>query len=514
MKKSSLVILALITFLGLGLRLYHLDSRPLGFTWDEAALGYNAYSLIKTGKDEYGKILPIVFKSFGDYKPGLYVYFSVPIIKIFGLNEFATRLPSAVFGVLTIVVLYLLTRNLAAGFLFAINPWSIHFSRGAWEANVFVFLLVLGTHTFLKKRYLLTAVLFGLTFWTYQGAKMFTPLLTLLLLFIYRQELNIKKLVAPTILGFAILLPILWGFTTQSGRLKVFSVFSYTRADEVVSNILKADGGRDLFGFHAEIVDQVRGIAQRFLNHLSPKYLFFTGDWSNLRQSTPYYGYFHLPEIITILVGLMVLLRTKNKQTKLLLGWLFLAIIPSALSRDIISGVRSLPMVIPLTILSGIGLSKLKWVLLPVILFFVIYFSDLYFVHSPFFVAKDWLSGYKPALMAAKQFIDKYDRVVITDVFGQPYIFVLFYYQVDPSKYQVSAKLLENANGDVGEIKTFDKYQFRRIYWPTERGARSTIFIGNESDLPARDMNPENLIKIKDVYYPDKTHALRVVALQ
>lgn len=514
MRKSSLVILTLVILLGFSLRLYRLDTRPLGFTWDEAALGYNAFSLIKTGRDEYGKILPIVFKSFGDYKPGLYIYFAVPAIKLFGLSEFTTRLPSAIVGTLTIIVLYLLTRNLSASFLFAINPWSIHFSRGAWEANVFVFLLVLGTHTFIKKKYLLTAIFFGLTFWTYQGAKMFTPLLTLLLLYIYRQELNLKKLITPAILGLVILLPILLGLSSQSGRLKVFSVFSYTRSSEVVASILKADGGRDLLGFHAEIVDQVRGIAQRYLNHLSPKYLFFTGDWSNLRQSIPYYGYFHLPEIVTILIGLVVLLRTNNQLTKLLLGWLFLAVVPSALSRDIVSGVRSLPMIIPLTIISGIGLSRLFKPYFLLLLLSTFYFLDLYFVHAPFFVAKDWLAAYKPAFIAMEPFKDKYKKIVITNVFGQPYIFMLFYYKIDPTTYQASARLLENANGDVGEVKTFDKYEFRRIYWPAERGGASTIFIGNESDLPSQDMNPLNLIKIKDVYYPDKTHALRVVALQ
>lgn len=343
---------------------------------------------------------------------------------------------------------------------------------------------------------------------------MFTPLLMLLLIFIYRNELNIKKLIAPMILGFVILLPILLGFSTQSGRLKVFSVFSYARSSEVVANILKADNGRDLFGFHAEIIDQIRGIAHRYLNHLSPKYLFFTGDWSNLRQSIPYYGYFHLPEILTILIGSVILLRTNNQLTKLVLGWILLAIVPSALSRDIVSGVRSLPMVVPLIILSGIGLSRLKVFLIPIILLFLIYFCDLYFVHAPFFVAKDWLVGYKPALLAAQPFIDKYQKIVMTDVMGQPYIFVLFYYKIDPRLYQSSAKLAESKNGDVGEVKTFDKYEFRRIYWPAERGGTSTMFIGNESDLPAQDMNPENLIKIKDVYYPDKTHALRVVALQ
>src|SRR3989344_1788176 len=520
------ISLSVIILLGLALRLYHLDSRPVGFTWDEAALGYNAYSLLKTGKDEYGKILPVVFKSFGDYKPGLYIYLTVPMVKIFGLNEFATRLPSAILGTLTILIVYLLVcelfvtchLSLVTSLILAINPWSIHFSRGAWEANVSLFITTLAVLLFLKKRYLFSSIFFALTFWTYQGSKMFTPLLVISLLLIYKPK--IKKLIWPGLLGLLMLLPVLWNFGSQSGRLKIFNVFGYTRSSEVVNKILNADDQKDIWGFHAEIIDQIRGVGQRYLNHLSPKFLFFTGDWSNLRQSTPYYGYFHLPEIITILVGLVILLRTNNQLTKLLLGWLLLAILPSALSRDIVSGVRSLPMVIPLTILSGIGLAKLmsnKFLSLchfVTLLLFLIYFTDLYFIHSPLFVAKDWLYAYKPALQALAPIKDKYNKIIFSDVFGQPYIFVLFYYQVNPATYQVSAKLQEDSAGDVGQVTTFDKYEFRRIYWPIDRSEKSTIFVGDQFELPEKDMNLANLIRIKEVFYPNGEHALRIVALQ
>jgi predicted membrane-bound mannosyltransferase len=146
--KKYLLLLVVTVLLGTGLRIWRLGDRPSGFTWDEAALGYNAYSLLKTGKDEYGKTLPIVLKSFGDYKPALYSYFLVPMTAIGGLNQFTTRLPSAVFGSLGIIVIFLLTSKmfgksagLAAAGLLTINPWAIQFSRGAWEANVNLVLL-------------------------------------------------------------------------------------------------------------------------------------------------------------------------------------------------------------------------------------------------------------------------------------------------------------------------------------------------------------------------------------
>src|SRR3989344_289927 len=126
----KLILISLLLF-GLGLRVFHLDLRPLGFSWDEAALGYNAYSLLKTGRDEHGQAAPIVFKSFGDFKPGLYIYFAVPSVALLGLSEFSTRLPSALFGTLSIALVYILARLLLSrsaatysALLLAINPWA------------------------------------------------------------------------------------------------------------------------------------------------------------------------------------------------------------------------------------------------------------------------------------------------------------------------------------------------------------------------------------------------------
>lgn len=504
--------LILILIFSLVLRVFMLGNRPLGFTWDEAAHGYNAYSLLKTGRDEYGKILPIVLKSFGDYKPGLYTYFTVPSIGVFGLNEFATRLPSAVFGMLLVAVVYVLSKNKFAALLMAINPWAMHFSRGSWEANLSLLLTTLGAVLFIRKRLWLSALFFGLTFWAYQGAKMFTPLLAISLFLIYRPV--IKSLVKPLLLLALLLVPIVLGFSTQSGRLKVFSVFSYTRSSDVIDEIKQQDNSPLYFPlFHSEAYDQLRGITRRYLNHLSPYYLFVAGDWTNLRQSIPYYGYFHLPEIITILIGLIVLLKANNQLTKLLISWLLLAILPSALSRDLVSGVRSLPMVVPLTIISALGLSKAKY-LLPVILLFFVYFLDLYFLHLPYFTGKDWLYPYKPALKLVSQYQDSYNRIIFTNTLGQPYIFMLFYYQIDPAIYQAQSKLVANAQGDVGQVTKYGKFVFKRVDWPAERGDSSTIFVGDQFELPEQDMNPTNIKRLGEIYYPNGAHALRIVVLE
>ena len=239
--------------------------------------------------------------------------------------------------------------------MLAIMPWAIHFSRGAWEANLALFLTTLAVLLFVKKRYWLSYALFWPDVLVLSRRQNVYPLLLVSLYLIYRP--NIKLLIKPLIFLILLILPIILGLGSQSGRLKVSSVFSYSRSASVVEEIKHQDKDNTfLFTlFHSEIIDQGREYLQRYLNHLSPYYLFFAGDWQSLRHSISYYGYLHIPEIVTILIGLVVLLRTNNQLTRLLMVWLLLAPLPSALSRDLVSGVRSLPMVVPLTIIFGIG---------------------------------------------------------------------------------------------------------------------------------------------------------------
>src|SRR3970040_1732828 len=96
--KKSLFFLLLILVLAALLRFYHLGTIPPSLYSDEINQGYNAYSLMLTGRDEHGLFLPVSLRSFGDWKPPLPAYLMIPPIYLFGLNEFSVRLPSAILG--------------------------------------------------------------------------------------------------------------------------------------------------------------------------------------------------------------------------------------------------------------------------------------------------------------------------------------------------------------------------------------------------------------------------------
>ena len=106
-------LLLLIILLAGFLRFYNISNIPPSLNWDEAALGYNAYTLGLDGKDEFGKFLPVQYlESFGDFKPVLYSYLAAVPVKIFGLGEFGVRFPSALLGTLTVFLTYFLVKEI------------------------------------------------------------------------------------------------------------------------------------------------------------------------------------------------------------------------------------------------------------------------------------------------------------------------------------------------------------------------------------------------------------------
>ena len=141
MKKREGLLLILALVLGIFFRFWRLGETPKGFYFDEAALGYNAFSIMKTGRDEYGMNLPILFRSFADFKTPIYTYFLVPIYKVLGMSIWSTRLLSAVSGVIIVLFGFLIVKKISKNnrlalltcLLMAISPWLIMFSRTSYE---------------------------------------------------------------------------------------------------------------------------------------------------------------------------------------------------------------------------------------------------------------------------------------------------------------------------------------------------------------------------------------------
>jgi len=139
------------------LRLWNLGSLPRGFFRDEAALGYNAFSIWTSGKDEFGATLPLVFRSFEVFFLPLYVYITAPLVGFFGLSEFSSRLLSSLSGIASLFFVYLIGKKIwdkktgiFALLVLAVSPWHIFYSRGAFEGNLALTLFTSGFYFWLN----------------------------------------------------------------------------------------------------------------------------------------------------------------------------------------------------------------------------------------------------------------------------------------------------------------------------------------------------------------------------
>src|SRR5690349_4553506 len=143
MKKWALVILILAAFI---IRFYKVSEVPNGLYYDELDAGYQARSLIQTGKDYRNTFSPFFVNSFLDPRPPFPIYATVLSTLIFITPELQVRMASVIVGTLNVLLVFLLIYQLWKKFLpafliatvLATNPWAIQFSRFNHEANLTV----------------------------------------------------------------------------------------------------------------------------------------------------------------------------------------------------------------------------------------------------------------------------------------------------------------------------------------------------------------------------------------
>lgn len=522
MKKNILLLLLIVLIAGL-LRFWQLGKVPSSPDWDEVALGYNAYSIMQTGRDEYGKFLPIVLRSYDDYKPALYAYLAIPSISLLGLTVEAVRLPSALLGTLTIIFVYFLTKELfkkeeialVSSFLLAISPWHIQFSRIAFESNAGLSFNIFAILLFLKglKKpiwLILSSLFFGLSIYVYQSEKIFVPLLVLSLLLIFRKDfmrISLKFISAAFFIGLLIVLPMLTYIITNKNafdRAKGVSIFSEETPASASQKLLDDIKNNDKVGL---VFDNRRFILGKevisgYLSHFDLKWLFLNGDIA--RHHAPEMGLLYLFELPFLLTGIYLLAFGKfDRRTKIFIfSWFLIAPIPASVTSGVPHAVRTLNFLPTFQIFTSIGLLTVLSMLFldkhklsgieikyPIILFLgvfsvfnFLYYLDQYFIQQNFLNAYDWQYGYEKTFAYVSKISQNYKKIVISNQppMDQSYMFVLFYLKYPPSKYQLEGQY---ASGGFRENHKFGKFEFRPLHWDSEERAKDILYVGRPFDF-------------------------------
>lgn len=527
--RKNILLLSIIILLGFFLRFYHIGSVPPSLNWDEASIGYNAFSILNTGKDEYGKLFPLTFQSFGDFKQPVYIYLTTIPILFFGLNEISVRMPSALLGSVSIIFVFLLVKEffynskskqyyaLTSAILYAFSPWSIQFSRFASEANVGICFIIAAVFFFLyavrrnKLGYLLVAdMLFVLSIYTYHSQKIFTPLLIGVLFFShYKYFLKSWSKAVIFIICF-VFLNLFW-IIDPSATARGKSVLFTSEQTQLLENPIKYEledrNSEDILGsfLHNRRVVYAKTFLNNYLSHFSPTFLFINGD--NARHHAPYMGVEYLVSLPFLIVGILYLWKNYRHQAKIITIWILIAPITSSLAIDSPNAIRSMMFLPVIQICVALGIwnfysvkkENMKRVVLVVISLLyisnVIYYVHQYFDNTNLLYARYWQFGYRDGVKYANSVQDS--KVFFASDVEQAYIFYLFYSKKDPSTY------LRNGGS---KITKGDCYQIENSYFGDCSKYFDSGYFVSSKPLPSNLVMQDR----EDILFPDKTVALSI----
>lgn len=531
------IFLAGIILVAVTLRFWNLGHTPGGFHIDEAAYGYNAFSIVTTGKDEFGKTLPLVLESFGEYKPALYAYLTIPSILIFGLNEMAVRLPTAIFGSLSVLIFYLLVRRLTrnenisllSALLLAISPWHINLSRTTSEVVVSLFFILLLVYAALeikekfKLQWFSLALLSGfLAIGSYTASRLYVIIITGLILFMFiKFKNNIIGLNKRIILlcSALIVIGIIFSVLDSTSRFQQVSIFSSPETKLVLEEQIREDEFSNVLvtrAIHNKAINFSRTILKNYSEYLTFDFLFLSGGYP-FRVRIPDSGLFYFWQIPFFIAGGYVLLRRKEKLLLFLFGWIGLLLIPTALTFDEIPNIyRSLIILPPALVILAIGIYEIfsyklinrnlsKLLILAIFLIGLIellFFQHQYYVHQE--KHQPWYRGfaYKDLISTINDLSSDYDKIYFTKSHSGPHIYILFFNKYDPATYQK-----EGSPGDP-DFGGFGKYTFfGQDCLPEEKKPNEKFLYINKGEC----VPGENAKLLKTIYWADKSPAFKVL---
>ena len=528
-----------IVVIAIFLRFFQLSSVPPSPSLDEVSIGYNAFSIIKTGADEFGNKFPVLLRAYDDWRPALYVYTVIPFVKIFGLNVLAVRLPSAILSVLSVFATFFLAKelfkkkNVAIGLfsalLLAISPWHVYISRLGHEANLAISCLIFGLCFFFKyknnlgkpKFLYLASFFFALSFDSYQSTKIVVPLVVAVLFLIYFKELIARKksIILASLLGVVLCVPILFYSFSPNGliRFKATNLFSSNPQliEKSAKQVLEDKQNKNYIGMfiHNRRVYYSILFSQAYLSHLSPFWLYI--PTVDAQFKVPNFSLFYFFEFPLLVFGFFIFTKISNKKNLLfLILWMLLAIIPGAISNGYPHAMRIFNLLpAPQIIEAGALIYLLTYlkekfgVLGKIIIFLslflsIVNFSISYFIFFPKDLSSQFQYGVIQSLKEAKSIEGNYKSVIVSNQknLSQSYMYYLFSQSYDPKLYQKNGGTISggyDANHKIGN------FYFEDI--------KSASHSGSLLVIDASDFKKKEMKIIKKIHFLDGKDAIYLV---
>lgn len=543
-------ILLLIVILAAAFRFSYLVYNPPSLNWDEISHGYNAYSILKTGGDQWGQKFPIFnFRAYGDYPTTLNLYLTIPFIAIFGLTEFAIRFPHALFGTLTVISIYYLAfgitkkRNvsLLAALLAGIEPWYVFSSRSVLQSNLSVFFLITAGAFFVnreKNKWMLplSFVSLFLTLFAYHTTRIFSPLMLFGLLIIYRNEffdfLKRNKvwgsILSIFIAGFFILSVVILRTPesrARSGVLFLIDQGAVNRIESLRTVSKLPDTVKRLI--YNRPVYFVEAFSKNYISYFSPQFLFLQGG-TQYQFSIPGRGLLNPVGLPFFYIGLVLLIiySFKNKNYRVILLWIILAPIPASITNEsfaVIRATTTLPIpeiLVALGFYWVIGKIGKKFATVITVIFFVAmylfaenYFVD-YFSSYRANYSWSWQYGYQQVVDYSKNHYSDYDKIIVTKKYGEPHEYFLFFLKYDPAKYLGDPNKITFFQSDWWWVDHFDKFWFVNDWQVKELVTESKVKIDCSKIkcllITSPDNAPPGWKKLETVNFLDGSQAFEI----
>ncbi len=335
--------LILIILLASFLRVLWLDKVPNAAGGDELTYIVNARAMFLTGTDISGTWNPLtgfIFKypAYTLPQAELPYFLTAPFVGLFGFSLFSVRIIFVLLSVLSVPLIYLITKTLfnknaglAAGFVMAVNPWSIYMGRTAYESTPAIFFFLLSFYMFLVlkgRNILFTIPVLFLAFYSYVATKVsFLPFVILVVLFSYF-FVNKKKYKKEYLLVLAscFLLVTVFAFSvfTTKGQSRAGELINLSapQISQEVDYIRKVSIQNPITAiFENKLTVFSRIILTKLFKSFSFDYLFVYGDqfYSILRH-----GFFYVLDALFLVLG-FAYIYAKRKSTFFLLFFLLLA---------------------------------------------------------------------------------------------------------------------------------------------------------------------------------------------